>query len=190
MTSSEIREEITASPIIAAVKDEEGLKRSLSSAARIIFALFGTVCNIEKIVAAIKDSGRIAMVHLDLIAGLSNAKEVSVDFIRENTRADGIISTRQPLIRRGKELGLFTVQRFFLLDSMALESVKRLREGCRPDVIEILPGLMPKIIRQICKEVREPVIAGGLITDKEDIIAALSAGAAGVSTTNEQVWFL
>ena len=33
-------------------------------------------------------------------------------------------------------------------------------------------------------------IAGGLISDKEDIIAALDAGAASISTTKEELWFL
>ena len=34
-----------------------------------------------------------------------------------------------------------------------------------------------------------PVIAGGLISDKEDIIAALDAGAAAISSTNPAIWF-
>ena len=35
-----------------------------------------------------------------------------------------------------------------------------------------------------------PVIAGGLISDKEDVMGALGAGAAAVSTTNQKVWEL
>ena len=38
------------------------------------------------------------MVHVDLITGLSG-KEVAVDFIKNNTLADGIISTKPALIR-------------------------------------------------------------------------------------------
>ena len=57
-------------------------------------------------------------------------------------------------------------------------------------MIEILPGLMPKVIRKICSQSRIPVIAGGLITDKEDIMAALGAGAISISTTNQKVWFM
>ena len=34
------------------------------------------------------------------------------------------------------------------------------------------------------------MIAGGLITEKEDVIAALSAGAIAVSSTNQDVWNL
>ena len=60
----------------------------------------------------------------------------------------------------------------------------------RPDMIEVLPGVMPKIIRRICRESRVPVIAGGLIADKEDIMAALDAGAVSISTTRQDVWFM
>ena len=35
-----------------------------------------------------------------------------------------------------------------------------------------------------------PVIAGGLITDREDIMGALGAGAISISTTNQKVWFM
>lgn len=55
-------------------------------------------------------------------------------------------------------------------------------------MIEILPGLMPKIIRRISRLVKVPVIAGGLISEKEDVVAALAAGATAVSTTNPSVW--
>ena len=34
------------------------------------------------------------------------------------------------------------------------------------------------------------MIAGGLITEKEDVIAALSVGAIAVSSTNQDVWKL
>lgn len=189
MTSRKFEEQIADCPIIAAVKDDTGLERALASDARVIFVLYGNVCGIGGIAGRIREAGRAALVHIDLVAGLSNSKEVSVDFIRETTAADGIITTRGPLVRRAKELGLLAVQRFFLLDSLSLESVRRPRDP-RPDFIEVLPGLMPKVIRRVAAGVPEPLIAGGLITEKEDVMAALTAGASAVSTTNEEVWFL
>ncbi len=177
-------------PVIAAVKDMDGLEKSLQSDIQVIFVLFGNICTIVDIVDRIKGAGRMAVVHIDLVAGLS-PREISVDFIKQNTNADGIISTRQPLIVRAKELGLLAVQRFFVIDSMALESVLRPREyAARPDFIEILPGTMPKIFKRVCREIQTPVIAGGLISDKEDIMAALGSGACAISTTNPQVWFM
>ena len=60
----------------------------------------------------------------------------------------------------------------------------------KPDFLEILPGTMPKIIRLLCSRVKTPVIASGLISDKEDVMAALSGGAVAVSSTNQVVWEL
>lgn len=50
-------------------------------------------------------------------------------------------------------------------------------------MVEIMPGIMPEIIERLKIEIKIPIIAGGLISDKKDIIAALSAGADAVSTT-------
>ena len=176
-------------PIIAAVKDMEGLSRCLESDSNIIFVLFGDICTISQIVKTIKATGRIVIVHIDLINGLSS-KEIAVDFIRNNTEADGIISTKAGLIRRAKELGLYTILRFFIIDSMAFENIRKQSEAVKPDYIEILPGVMPKVISNIKKISSVPIIAGGLISDKDDVLAALSGGAVSISTTNQKVWFM
>ena len=47
---------------------------------------------------------------------------------------------------------------------------------------------MPKILRQVLESVNKPVIAGGLIREKEDVTAALAAGAVAVSATSPAVW--
>lgn len=185
----EIQELLEDCPIITAIKDEQGLVRCLESDSRMVFILFGDVCSIAGIVERIKNSGRMALVHLDLIHGLSG-KEVAVDYIREYTKADGIISTKPALIKRAKELGLFTVLRLFVIDSLAFQNVEKLGNQVRPDLIEILPGVMPKVIQKICGLTRIPIIAGGLIQDKEDVMNALSAGAVSISSTDETVWFL
>ena len=72
---------------------------------------------------------------------------------------------------------MFAIMRFFVIDSIAFESIEKQTENVRPDMIEVLPGVMPKIIKRICRQSRVPVIAGGLIADKEDIMGALGAGA-------------
>ena len=188
----EFKEAIEDSPIIAAIKDDEGLKKCLTSESRVIFILYGDICNIPDIVETVKSSGKIAMVHIDLISGLS-VRDASVDFIKQFTEADGIISTKYSLIAHAKELGLYTVLRFFVLDSMALVNIEKQSKpgNMQPDAIEILPGIVvPKVIKKINSISRVPIIAGGLITDKDDIINALSSGAIAISSTNQDVWFL
>ncbi len=181
---------IECNPVIAAVKDMNGLERCCTlEDIRVVFILFGDICNIRGIVRKVKEGNKMAVVHIDLINGLGS-KEVAVDFIRDSTMADGIITTKPALIKRGKERGLFTVLRFFLIDSMALENICNLQYSVQPDIIEVLPGLMPDIIKKVCQISRVSVIAGGLITEKRSVLEALSAGAISVSSTNQNVWMM
>ena len=142
----EFREALEDSPIIAAIKDDAGLSKCLSSESKIIFILYGDICNITEIVEKVKASGKLAMVHIDLINGLSS-KEISVDFIKKYTHADGIITTKPALIKRAKELSLYTILRLFVIDSMAYENIDKQLKNAKPDLIEILPALMPKVVR-------------------------------------------
>ena len=185
----EFKEALEDSPIIAAIKDDEGLQKCLHSDSRVIFILYGDIVSIADIVETVKSSGKIAMVHLDLITGLSS-KEIAVDFLKKYTKADGIITTKTPLIKRARELGLYTILRLFIIDSMAYENIERQIKSAKPDLIEVLPALMPKIVSKICKMSSTPVIAGGLVSDKEDIMSLLQAGVTSISSTNEQIWFL
>ncbi len=185
----EFKEALEYSPIIAAIKDDNGLKKCVNSDSHVIFILYGDVITIPNIVAAVKNAGKIAMVHVDLITGLSS-KEVSVDFLKNYTQADGIITTKPNLIKHAKELGFHTILRLFLIDSMAYENIDRQVKTAKPDVIEVLPALMPKIVSKVCKLSPTPIIAGGLISDKEDVMTLLQAGVVSISTTNENIWFL
>ncbi len=183
----ELLDAIQETPVIAAVKDNSGLAKALQNEnIQVVFVLYGDICSITGIVKQIHAYGKFAIVHADLISGLAS-KEVAVDYIHTMTEADGIISTRQSFIRRAKELGLAAILRVFLLDSISLESLGKIPANL-PDCIDILPGAMPKILRRVCADAKVPILTGGLIADKEDVIAALEAGATAISTTNQDIW--
>lgn len=189
MEPNRLKELLNDFPIIAAVKNCDGLEKSLTSDCRVVFILFGDLVGIAGIVDRIKSAGKLAMVHVDLIDGLS-PRDIAVDFIAKSTNADGIISTKANLVRHAKSCGLFTVQRFFVLDSISLANIGKQLPLENADLIEILPGVMPKIICQLSQTTGKPIIAGGLISDKEDILNALEAGAVAISSTNEKIWFM
>ena len=173
-------------PIVAAIRSDADLSYCLLTDVRVVFVLYGDVCSICGIVERIKAAGKLAVVHIDLITGLA-AKEIAVDFLSRNTRADGVISTRPALIQRAKELGLFTLLRVFVIDSSALSSALNAKQ-LRPDAVDILPGLMPGIVRTVREKTGLCVLTGGLITQKHEILQALDAGALAISTTNPAVW--
>ena len=186
-TKEDLLEIIADSPVIAAVKDEEGLDKSLRTDCRIIFILYGNICSLTTIVEKIKSRDKLAIVHADLVQGLS-AKTEAIDYIKNNTKADGILSTKGNLVKHATDIGLIGILRNFIIDSMAMENVNKQVELAHPDMIEIMPGIMPEIIEKLKNEIKLPLIAGGLISDKKDVIAALSAGADAVSTTKKELW--
>ncbi|WP_313070674.1 glycerol-3-phosphate responsive antiterminator [Lacrimispora sp.] len=180
---------LETSPVIAAVKDENGLHKCFESDCQMVFVLYGNILNIGEIVRQIKEHGKYAIVHADLAQGLSS-RDIAVDFLKQNTFADGIISTKPLLVKRAVELGLIGVQRTFIIDSLAKSTMKKQIDTFHPDVVEVMPGVMPKVLKEIRAYTNIPIIAGGLISDKKDIIAAFSAGADAISTTKEELWFM
>lgn len=115
---------VEANPVVAAIKDDDGLKRCLESDIDVVFVLYGDVISIRDIVHRLKKGSKTVLVHVDLISGLA-PKEVSVDFIRKYTEADGIITTRRNLTEYAKSLGMNTVLRYFMIDSLVLENIKK-----------------------------------------------------------------
>lgn len=184
-----LAELLEQNPVVAAVKTQDELQKSLACESGMVFLLYGSILELPHAVEAVRAAGKLAIVHVDLVDGLS-PREAAVDYIKSCTMADGVISTRAGLVRYARARGLIAIQRFFIFDSMSLETTRKQMPLEYADAIEILPGTMPGVIRELSALTPRPVIAGGLITRKEDVLTALGAGAAAISTTNEQVWFL
>ena len=174
-------------PLVASVRNDEGLDAVINCSAKVVFLLSCNILNVSEYCQRISDSGKEVFVHIDLVDGLASVP-VSVDFIAQKTCASGILTTHTNMIKRAKELGLLPVYRIFLLDGVALQRAKRNITSNRPDFLEMLPGMMPSIVKQLTGYSSVPIIAGGLLTTETDIRAALQAGAIAVSTTNPDLW--
>ena len=98
------------------------------------------------------------------------------------------VSRELLLIKLAKEVGLFTVQRFFLVDSHSVETILETIKSVKPDMAEVMPGVVPKVIADLKEKVTIPVIAGGLIDSRDEIKLALQSGAAAVSIGKKEFW--
>ena len=131
-------------PVIPAVKEPETLDRALCHDGAAVFLLCGDILNIAGLVDRVHRAGKQAVVHGDLVAGLA-PREIAVDYLR-SCGADGIISTRPHIIRRGRELGMLTVLRVFAIDSKAVSNLGKETGMGMPDLIEVLPGTIYRVI--------------------------------------------
>ena len=181
------KKSLEQSPVIAAVKSQEDFEAALRSNCKTIFLLFGNIFNLRQLVEAAKNAGKLIFLHVDLIEGFSR-DAVALRFIAQEIRPDGIISTKNSQLKAAKDLGFLTVQRLFIVDSMSIQTTVKSSALIRPDTVEILPGIMPRITKQLSADLEIPVIVGGLVSESDDIKKALENGALGVSTSCRALW--
>ena len=140
-----LAETLLDEPVIAAVKTDDALTAALASPCSTVFLLASTLLNVGELVRRIHAAGKLAVVHIDLVDGLS-AREVAVNSLIALCHPDGIISTHPSLIRRARHQGLLTIQRAFILDSLSLNNLSGQLEQGKPDFVEILPGIITGMI--------------------------------------------
>lgn len=176
-------------PIIAAVRSRSETAAALASGVDNLFFMGGSVSEAIESVRECADAGKGAFLHLDLIRGLSSSDKETLQFVREYIGADGIITPKSHLIKEAGKTGLYAILHLFVLDSLALENGLKLAKATSPDAIELMPGLMSKVIARFADELPDiPVIASGLIQSVEEAAASIHAGATALSVSEKSLW--
>lgn len=142
-----------------------------------------TVCVIQDVhlsmvgnmIALLHKHNRKALVHIDMIHGLSN-DEYGVEFLCQRMYADGIISTKSKVVEHAKKNKRLAIQRIFLIDSKSIERGLETILKSNPDVVELMPAIAFNIIPSIKELVSIPMIGGGLIKNEQDVHQGLQAG--------------
>ncbi|MBN8193245.1 glycerol-3-phosphate responsive antiterminator [Bacillus sp. NTK074B] len=134
-----------------------------------------------------RKENRKMFLHLDLMHGLAS-DEYAAEYVCQEIKPYGIISTKGNVIKKARQKGVFATQRMFVIDSSAMNRSIELIQKTDPDFIEVLPGVVPKIIKEIGEKTGKPIFAGGLIDTVEEVKAALDAGATAITTSNRILW--
>lgn len=173
---------------IASIHNEEGLFKAITNEkVQILFLMNGDLLTMAKVVNKIHAAGKKVFSHVDFIKGL-NPDSTGMKFVSDVIKPDGIISTRGNVIQNAKKYDLMTVQRLFLIDSHALASGVKSIHTSSPDAVEAMPGLIPRVIKELTMQTTIPVISGGLFKTKEEMLLAREAGAMAVSSGNPELW--
>ena len=186
MNRQQLLDCLADSPVIAAV-GEDGFEAALASPAEVVFCLRASILTIPQYVKQAHAAGKMIFVHIDLADGVGRDR-AGLAYLG-SLGVDGVISTRTQLVRAAREEGLLTVQRFFALDSQGLASMEETLGGVSPDLVEIMPGVIGKVVARVASG-KIPVIAGGLIETKDELLGALSHGALAVSTGKKELWYM
>jgi glycerol uptake operon antiterminator len=175
--------------ILPAITNIKDLEKFLKSSFQYCIIMDFHIGQLRSISHLIEKCNKNPIIHVDLIHGLSS-DEYAAEYLCQEIKLKGLISTRSSVIHIAKKKKKLAIQRIFLIDQQSLDKSYRLLEKSRPDYIEVLPGLMPRMIKEIRKKTQIPLITGGLITTEGDIFEALHAGAVAVTTSNKKLWEL
>lgn len=186
MILTELLEKLEICPIVAAVHSEL-FSDAILSPAEVVFLLEGDIVSVGENISLAHQKGKMVFIHIDLLKGIGKDRQ-GVEFLKK-LGADGIISTRAALVKAAKDLDLLAIQRCFALDSQGLYSIEDMINSANPDLMEIMPGVISKVIEHFSKK-SIPVISGGLIETKSEVTAALAAGAVAVSTGKKELWYI
>ena len=172
--------------VIAATRTESDFLAALDSGVNTIFDLDPDIMTVASRLKKAHGSGKKLFVHIDLSKGIGR-DESGIKYLKL-LGIDGIISTKSSMIRTARDLGLMTVQRFFIVDSRFIDSTADVLKNAKPHMIEIMPGTVTKVISKLKATTSTPIIAGGLIETSEELASALMCGVAAVSTGKRELW--
>ena len=172
--------------VAAAVRTREDFEIALQSRVDVIFLLYSNILTMDKYINKAKSMGKRIFIHMDFAEGIGKDR-AGLEFLK-HLGADGILTTKTNMIRPAKDLGLITVQRFFIVDSHSVDTVVESIRIAKPDIVEIMPGVVSKKIKEFAQKVSTDILAGGLVEFKEDVDAAIEAGATAVSTADRELW--
>jgi len=147
----------------------------------------GNIMNLKNVVQRLHERKKQVFVHVEMVHGLGR-DHFAVRYLADVFGVDGIISTKSNIISAAKNANLRTIQRIFAIDSSALETAAKMIASCQPDEVELMPALMPRIIREMKETMNQPLIVGGLIKFQEEIDSALANGADYVSVGSTRFW--
>lgn len=172
--------------IIAATRTDREFELAVNSSVGIVFQLAPNIETIGEQARIAHQNGKKLFVHIDLAEGIGK-DEYGIRYAKKQG-VDGIISTRNGVIKLAKKAGMYTVQRFFVVDSQSVETTVESAKASAADMIEIMPGVVPKIISSLKARLGVPIVAGGLIETENEVQTAIKSGAAAVSTGKNELW--
>src|SRR5947207_15798904 len=118
-------------PIAAVISRAEELPRALASQVPAVFFLRPPAFHLGPLVWAVQARGKLAFVHIDLIAGLGKDR-AGIAFLAREIGVNGIITSHSALVAAARAERGIVVQRLLLYDDLGLQSAMCAGAPARP----------------------------------------------------------
>lgn len=182
-------ERLSTHRMVASIKEPKQIEIALSLRHQLsgVFLLTGHIGVIKGYVDLFKNHQLPVFLHMEKIGGLST-DSYGMDYLAKVIKPTGIITTKTNVIKTAKKMGLFTIQRFFLVDTEGMENISKSLSQIEPDIIEVMPARIPEMIGEIKKFTSIPIITGGLLFERSHALEDFKHGATAVSSSKSELW--
>lgn len=106
--------------ILPAIRNIKDLEKLIKTDYKMCVLLDMHIGHIKSIMELLKQNHIECFIHIDLIKGLSH-DEFASEFIIQQYKPKGIVSTKSKVIKKAKSLNTLTIFRVFIIDSQALK---------------------------------------------------------------------
>ncbi len=96
--------------------------------------------NLKSLIDRVHQAGKRASVNVELIGGF-NLDRNGAQFLKQMFHADVVMVSNPLLVKSLKKLGLYTILRVILIDSLSLENSARIISETSCDAVELRPAI-------------------------------------------------
>lgn len=176
-------------PVVAVVRDAKELDDALVSRVSAIEFRAGDLRTLPREVARAREAGKAVFLYPELISGLGR-DPAAIEFLCGYARPNVVVSTKKQILQKARACGLTTIFQIFMIDTQAFETGIQAAAKTDCDAVEIMPGAIPHIVREVCGLIELPVLCAGLVKTTAEIEVLLAAGASAVATSRRPLWFM
>lgn len=171
--------------IIPSIRRLNDLETALAGSRSVILLTGADIVSLKPLSDKVHAAGKKSLINMELLGGFGR-DQVGIKLLKNYYHIDGVMSTDNKRLGMARNAGLFTIQRFMLTDSRALETTLRILKTSPADAAEILPAMAAeRMVTSLRKVTNMPLLAGGFIQTRDDLEHIRAAGFDGVTTSNK-----
>ncbi|SEN33900.1 glycerol-3-phosphate responsive antiterminator [Nonomuraea pusilla] len=175
-------------PVMASLVGTEMASRFTATSTPLGILASVPLGDLEATVRSTLAAGKIVFVNMDSTPGLGHDPG-ALTYLK-GIGAVGICSTRAAIIERAGGLGLLSMQKVFVTDRSNLRRSLQSVARSHPDLVQLMPAVVLRYVERQARELGVPYLAAGFVQGAADVAEALRHGAAGVCTSDDNLWEL
>lgn len=175
--------------VIPSVRDMRHLDKALKlERSEILLSTVSHIGNLAELTTRCHKNGKEVIVNHELIGGLGT-DTIAFEMLKKAYKVDTVIDSNAYHVSRAKTVGLKTIWKIALLDSLSLEMAFRSIEVTKPDAIELRPAVCAYDFLDAFRNVFSgKIFASGFVSQDDFAQRLYQRGFDGIMTSTQTMW--